>query len=168
MTISPNWRRGITAAVVATAVTVAPAAALFGAPRGWPDVYDGVEVFFFYLPLMVGSFVFATLERPRPEWWHAVAFAFVVSVVGATFMMIRLAQPSGDFGHGALELSLFGFLLVLLGVMLGMAGSGIASVASRPLRSFRRDGAPRRLKPWNLGVAVALVELAAAAVFAVV
>jgi hypothetical protein len=154
--------------MVAAAVTVAPAAALFAVPRAWPDVSDGVEVFFFYFPLMVGSFVFATLERPRPEWSHGVAFAFVVSLAGSTFLMIRLAQSSGDLGHGALELSLFGLLLVILGVMLGMAGSGIASVVSRPLQGLRRDGTPRRLEPWHVGVAVAVIELVAAAVFAVV
>jgi hypothetical protein len=32
---------------------------------------------------LLGSVVFATLERPRPEWLHGIAFAFVVSLAAA-------------------------------------------------------------------------------------
>lgn len=156
------------AAIVASAVTVAPAVALFAVPRAWPSVYDGVEVFFFYLPLMLGSFVFATLERPRPEWLHGVAFAFGVAMVASVVLMIRLAHEPGDLGHGALELSFLGFILVILGVMLGMAGSGIASVVSRPLLAPRPNGTTRRVKPWHLGVTVAIVELVASVTLAAV
>jgi drug/metabolite transporter (DMT)-like permease len=143
------------AAVLGLVVTVAPSLALLLTSRFTP----GLGFILLFLALLLGSFVYTTVERPLPDWRHGVAFALVTTgAISALFLASYVQSPDAD----STDRFLFGYvvLFIMVGTVIGMVGSRIASVASRRLLGEPADDKPRRLKPWHLGAAVAVVELA--------
>jgi hypothetical protein len=150
-------------ALLGLAVTVAPSLAVYLTSR----FTAGLGFVLFFLPLLLGSFVYAVLERPIPDWRHGVAFALVTTAARLA-LFLSLYVPSHD--ADSMDGFLFGYaiLLITVGTVIGMVGSRIASMASRRLLRRLADGKPRRLKPWHIGVAVAVVELVAVGAMAAI
>jgi hypothetical protein len=145
--------------LVGLVVAVAPALALYYRAGIGPSSYDGLELVFLYLPLVIASFVFVTLERTRPEWWHGVAFGFGVAVPATAVLLTLYGLKDTEFRGQLGGLLLAGLMFIVFGSALGMAGSGLGVLVSRPLVSDSRHGWYRGIRPSHLGAAVALVEL---------
>ena len=143
--------------VVALAVTVAPALGLYYSAGIGPNRYEGLELVFFYLPLVIACFVFASLERRRPEWWHGVAFGFGVAVPVTTVLLTLFALNDKEGQPQVGGLVDYGLVFLVFGAILGMAGSGVAVTC---LVAERRYGWRSRFRPWHIGAAVAVAELA--------
>ena len=163
-TTSRRYLRLIVSALVALFVTVAPLLALYFGTGTGPRDYTAGEFLFLYLPLVIGSFVFTTLERSRPEWLHGVAFGFGVAVAGISALLVPALLP--DIPESAVDppsvgsMVTLGLMFLVLGALLGMAGSGVAVLVSRPLFLERPGHRPKRIKPWQVGAVVAAAELA--------
>jgi hypothetical protein len=156
---STNRSRALRIAVstlIALFATLAPSLALYSVTGIGPGSYEGAEFLFFYLPLVIGSFVFVSLERPQPEWLHGVVFGFGVAV-GVTVFMLCMFFASDRPDGPALVAG--GLTFTVMGALLGMAGSGVAVLVSRPLAAGRADGRRKRMKPWHLGAAVTMADV---------
>jgi hypothetical protein len=140
-------------ALVALVVAVSPSLLLRFGVSLFFDLRVGV--FFLALSLVAGGFVFTTLERPQPDWRYGVTFGFAAAVGVAALYLVAI---SPDEGATAGRLVGDGIVIVFLGTVLGMVGSGVAGLASRHLAAVGGKGA--WLEPWHLGVAVAVLFLA--------
>jgi hypothetical protein len=114
-----------------------------------------VDVLFLALSLVVGGFVFTTLQRPEPDWRYGVAFGLAAAVGVAVLYLIA---TSSNEGASAGRLVGDGIVIVFLGTVLGTVGSGVAGAASRHLAAA--SGRRAWLKPWYMGAAVAFSFLA--------
>ncbi len=110
--------------------------------------------------LVVSAFVFELLSRPQPEWGYGLAFALIPAlVVGVGAGVVVGVDPSGSRWEGVF----YFFVVFVPAFLLGMLGASIASLVARPLNPENRLWAPRRLRAWHVGAAVAVAEIVAVA-----
>jgi len=153
-----------------TAIGVPVAAAVVGAPylllyvTAWDDYRhftgDWPFVIAFFAAPLLGSFVFALMAArgmDRADWFSVGAFAFVMSLA----MAGAWGSQARDEGARYDDFS-FGWAIStgVVFVFLSLAGVVCALVLARLLRREGRDGKPRRIRPWHIGAAIAVVELA--------
>ncbi len=83
---------------------------------------------------VLGPLVFELLSRPRPEWWHGLAFGAALGLVFGVWGGID--PPFADYS-GAAQQAFIGALFFAMTFIGGMAGASVASLIGRAKRRPR-------------------------------
>jgi hypothetical protein len=121
------------------------------------------------LTVVVCPMIFELLSRDTPEWGYGLGFSVVSSLVICATLTGVLWHASGDLelssaGAGTVVGFVFGTFVICF--VFGMAGASVASLIGRALPAGSEYRPATRIRPWHVGAAVAIAELAVAVVVA--
>jgi hypothetical protein len=119
------------------------------------------------LTVVLCPMIFELLSGDTPEWGYGLGFSVVSSVVVAATLASVLWHATGDLnlssaGIGTVTLFVLGAFVGCF--VFGMAGASVASLIGRVLPAASEYRPATRIRPWHVGAAVAVAELAAAVV----
>lgn len=160
LNIAKRCLRVAVSALMAGAITSAPYILLYlGVWKDSLSLFPGGIVFVAWVGSpFVGSMVFTLLCRDKPRWLDGVGFALVAAVAAAGMWAWQVTDLLRSFPFpNVLYLGLAMFAFGIGGAMLGIF---LARLGSKG----RAKGGKRRLRPWHIGLAIAVVEIAMGAV----
>jgi hypothetical protein len=154
--MSRRWTRVGVSAILGGLLVVAPY--LLYWRMDWSPIAveaSGRQFVFMVAPVLAGAFVLTVCAHDQPRWLPGAGLGLAFGVLGAVLYMHHDRERPQELGWMTIE-----FLwLTAYGVLGGLVGGPLGWLVTRPLLRQRRDGRPRRIKPWHLGVVVAAAEL---------
>jgi peptidoglycan/LPS O-acetylase OafA/YrhL len=122
---------------------------------GWGDTRGWL---FVIAPPLLGSIVFTLIPRDRPRWTDGICFASAIGLpLGLLSHYLIATESSGE--------DIFGWLVVpgvwVTCAVVGIGGASLAMLLSRYLLRERSGSKRAIVKPWHLGAAVAIIDVAA-------
>jgi hypothetical protein len=151
-------------ALIAGAITSAPYLLLdLGVWKDSLSLFSDVIVFVAWIGSpFAGSMLFTLLCRDKPKWLDGVGFALVAAIAAAGTWAWQVTDLDRSFPFP--NVLYLGLTMFVFGIGGAIAGFLIA-------RSTLGERSPDRrttLKPWHLGSAVAVVEIAVGAILTAV
>jgi hypothetical protein len=162
--IAKRCLRIAVSALIAGAITSAPYLLLdLGVWKDSLSLFPGGIVFVAWIGSpFVGSMVFTLLCRDKPKWLYGVGFALAAAIAAAGTWAWQVTDIDRSFPFPNvlyLGLTMFAF---------GIGGATAGFLTARSTLGERSHDKRMTLKPWHLGGAVAVVEIAVGAILTAV